>query len=103
MNDLLRKSLKDLRSHLYEGILGAIRSLLSLQDELHFLCQCAGYIRKLTDSHLPLVFPEPAAYTEITALANPLLLEKCRASAIVANDLSFTENAHLYVLTGPNS
>jgi len=103
MNDLLRRSLKDLRSHLQEGILASIRSLLALQEELAFLCQCAGYIRKLSDSHLSLVFPQAGEYTEIHALANPLLLEKCRASAIVASDLSFRGQGCVYVLTGPNS
>ncbi len=103
MNDLLRRSLKDLRSHLHEGVMTSIRSLLALQDELRFLCQCAGYIRKLSDSKLTLVFPEPGNCTDITALANPLLLEKCPAGAIVASDLSFRAKEHLYVLTGPNS
>lgn len=103
MNDILRNSLRCLKRNIVETALPSIRSLLGLKDELTFLVKGARYLQKLQQERLPLSYPVCSSSVSITALYNPLLLDKITRSKIVPSNVSLNENARVFVLTGPNS
>ncbi|MBQ8511246.1 MAG: hypothetical protein IJ497_01410 [Clostridia bacterium] len=103
LNGLYRDALKNLRKYVTAEVQGAIRELLSAEDEIDFLLTSVKYLRTLKDAGLPLTFPEITDETTLLGLYNPLLTGKCRAAQIVPSNVSFSERERIWILTGPNS
>ncbi|MBQ9467683.1 MAG: hypothetical protein IJU52_01590 [Clostridia bacterium] len=103
MNDIVRRSMMNVKRHFSEEMQKGIFSLCALSDDLAFLLSGARFVQKLAEAGLPLTFPEFGGADVIKRLYDPLLLDKISKSDIVPSDVSFDDEKRSYILTGPNS
>ena len=105
INDVYKSSLRSWKKIVQTYVLENTEFLLNLMPEFEFLVRGTQMLKALKQKGCDLTIPdirpmEERAFTA-TALYNPCVALKIE-DEIVPNDISFDENAAIYVLTGPN-
>ncbi len=105
INDVYKSSLRSWKKIVQTYVLENTEFLLNLMPEFEFLVRGTQMLCALRDKGCALCIPdirpmEERAFSAI-GLYNPCVALKIDGE-IVANDLTFDENASIYVLTGPN-
>jgi DNA mismatch repair ATPase MutS len=105
IDKVFRSSVRAWRTIVGEYVLDNTDFLLRVLPEIEFLTRSVELIRRLKDKGYTLTYPTLRPMAErafaATALGNPDVALRIQET-VVKNDLSFDENAGLYVLTGPN-
>ncbi|MBE6531259.1 MAG: hypothetical protein E7679_04110 [Ruminococcaceae bacterium] len=106
INDVYKQSLRSWKKIVQTYVLENTDFLLNLMPEIEFLVKATEFMRRLRERGCPLCVADIADTDERCFVANDLY-NPCVAlkvdDEIVANDVVFnTENALIYVLTGPN-
>ncbi len=105
MEDVFHSSVKAWRTIAGAYVLEKTDFLLRLLPEIEFITRGAELEAKLRESGNPLCLPQLCPTEEkafsATSLYNPDVALRI-SERVVCNDLSFDENAGIYVLTGPN-
>ena len=106
INDVYKKSLNSWKKIVQSYVLENTDFLLNLMPEIEFLVKGTELMRSLMQRGNDLCRPEiaPMDQREFTAyeLYNPCVAMKVD-DEIITNDVEFnSDNAHIYVLTGPN-
>lgn len=105
INDVYRSSLHSWKKIIQTYVLENTDFLLSLLPEIEFLQKAAAMMTSLKEKGYPLAVPEILPKGERHFIAegiyNPCVALKIE-DEIVENDISFDENAMIYILTGPN-
>lgn len=103
--EVYKSSLRSWKKIVQTYVLENTEFLLNLMPEFEFLVRGTQMLRSLRDKGCPLVAPdirppEEKAF-DAKGLYNPCVALKIE-DPIVPNDLTFDENATVYVLSGPN-
>lgn len=105
INDVYKSSLKSWKRIVQTYVLDNTNFLLTLIPEIEFLIKATSMMRAIKERGLPLTTPEilPQSDRKFIAkgLYNPCVALRVEGD-IVDNDISFDENAMIYILTGPN-
>ncbi len=105
INDVYKSSLRSWKKIVQAYVLENTEFLLNLMPEFEFLVRGTQMLNALREKGCPLVAPSirPAKERAFSAIGlyNPCVALKIEDD-IVPNDISFDENATIYVLTGPN-
>jgi len=105
IEDVFRSSVKSWRNIVGEYVIENTDFILRLLPEIEFVTRATALMKRLSDRGYPVVVPtiSPMESKDFSAvgLYNPDVALRIKEE-IVANDLSFDENARIYVLTGPN-
>ncbi len=105
MEDVFRSSVKGWRSIVSAYVLENADFLLRLLPEIEFITKSASLLEKLESRGYTLCKPQLAPMQEkcfeATALYNPSVALRIE-ERIVPSDVAFDENAHFYILSGPN-
>ncbi len=104
INEVYKQSLRSWKKIVQSYVLENTDFLLNLMPEIEFLVKGTALLRHLRNKHLPLCRPEITSDNVFRAygLYNPCVALKVE-DEIVENDIEFdSENAMIYVLTGPN-
>ena len=105
INEVYKSSLRSWKRIVQTYVLENTEFLLNLMPEFEFLVKGTQMLTSLKNKGCPLCIPEIRPMKErafsATGLYNPCVALKID-DEIVPNDLSFDENAAIYVLTGPN-
>lgn len=105
INDVYKASLRSWKKIVQTYVLENTEFLLNLMPEFEFLVRGTQMLKKLQEKGCPLCIPEIRPMEErafsAVGLYNPCVALKIDYD-VVPNDLSFDENAAIYVLTGPN-
>ncbi|MBO7273866.1 MAG: hypothetical protein J6V22_03325, partial [Clostridia bacterium] len=105
INDVYRSSLRSWKKIVQTYVLENTEFLLNLMPEFEFLVKGTNMLRALKNKGCVLSLPEIRPIEErafsATGLYNPCVALKIE-DEIVANDITFDENATIYVLSGPN-
>lgn len=105
LEDIFRSSVKSWRAIVGDYVLDNADFLLKLLPEIEFVTRVGALEKRLTDAGYPLTTPvlRPASEKAFDArgLYNPDVALRID-DPVVPNDLTFDDNARIYVLTGPN-
>ncbi|MBQ7173322.1 MAG: hypothetical protein IJR88_04325 [Clostridia bacterium] len=105
INQVYRSSLHSWKKIVQEYVLENTEFLLRLSPEFEFLAKGRDFLTALQEKGLPLSTPTLRPMEEnaffAKGLYNPVVALKAEGE-MVPNDLSFDENARIFVLTGPN-
>lgn len=105
INDVYRQSLKSWKKIVQSYVLDNTEFLLNLLPEIEFLVKGTELLRSLKGKGCPLCVPDIRPIGEFAfdakSLYNPCVAVKIDGET-VTNDISFDENARIYILTGPN-
>ncbi len=105
INDVYRSSLRSWKKIVQTYVLENTEFLLNLMPEFEFLVRGTQMLKSLQNKGCDLTIPDIRPMDErtfvTTALYNPCVALKIE-DEIVPNDITFDENAAIYVLTGPN-
>ena len=105
ISDVYKSSLRSWKKIIQSYVLDNTNFLLNLLGEIEFVSKATDAMRLLIEKKCPLCVPDIRPMDErafsTTGLYNPCVAAKIE-DEIVLNDLSFDENAMIYVLTGPN-
>ena len=105
INDVYKSSLHSWKKIVQQYVLDNTDFLLNLMPEIEFLVKGTEFQQRLLARGCKLCIPEIAPMGErvFTAkeLYNPKVALKVEGE-IVDNDISFDDNARIYILTGPN-
>lgn len=105
INDVYKSSLHSWKKIVQEYVLDNTDFLLNLMPEIEFLVKGTEFQHRLVERGCKLSIPDIAPAGErvfvAKALYNPKVALKIDGE-IVDNDISFDDNARVYVLTGPN-
>lgn len=105
INDVYKSSLRSWKKIVQAYVLDNTDFLLSLIPEIEFLIKATSMMQKIKAKGLYLTVPEILPRNERKFIAqglyNPCVALKVD-DEIVDNDISFDENAMIYILTGPN-
>ena len=108
INDVYKSSLKSWKKIVQTYVLENTDFLLEIMPEIEFLVKGTELLIKLRERGCDLVFPEIMPMGdrifEARDLYNPAVAIKLqKEEEIIPNDIDFnSENAYIYVLTGPN-
>jgi DNA mismatch repair protein MutS len=91
-----------------KGYLDQIRQVVCLLEPLGFYAGFAEYFVKLREQKVdvcrPTLFPRERRVMTARQARNPLLLkEECDGRRIVPNDITYTPEQNMFVITGPNN
>lgn len=105
INDVYKSSLRSWKKIVQAYVLENTDFLLNLMPEIEFVVKGTEMLRALGEKNCPLCVPTihegPLPLFRAKELYNPCVALKIEDS-IVANDISFDEEATIWVLTGPN-
>ncbi len=105
MNDIFKADVRQWRALVQSYVLSNTDFLLRIMPEIEFLTKAQHMLLALKSRGLSLAIPEICDMDarELTALGiyNPTVALRVDAP-MVKNDISFDDNAKIYVLTGPN-
>ncbi len=105
INEVYKQSLRSWKKIVQAYVLENTDFLLGLMPEIEFLVKGTAFLRTLRDKRLSLcraTIPEGAQVFDAVGLYNPCVALKVDYD-IVTNDIEMdTDNALIYVLTGPN-
>ena len=105
INEVYKSSLRSWKKIVQTYVLEKTEFLLNLMPEFEFLVRGTQMLNRLKEKGCPLCAPEIRPMEErafsAKGLYNPCVALKIDYD-VVPNDLSFDENAAIYVLTGPN-
>lgn len=105
LEDIFRSSVKAWRAIVGDYVLDNTDFLLKLLPEIEFVARVSALENRLLDAGYPLATPvlRPVGEKAFKAhgLYNPDVALRID-DTVVPNDLTFDENARIYVLTGPN-
>ena len=106
INDVYKQSLRSWKKIVQAYVLENTDFLLNLMPEIEFLVKGTEFMRRLRDKgcalSVPTILPAEERCFRATGLYNPCVALKVE-DEIVTNDIAFdADNAHIYVLTGPN-
>ncbi len=105
INDVYKSSLRSWKKIVQTYVLENTEFLLNLMPEFEFLVRGTQMLSRLKEKGCPLCIPEIRPMEEraftATQLYNPCVALKIDYD-VVPNDVTFDENAVIYVLTGPN-
>ena len=106
IEDVFRSSVRGWRGIVGEYVLENTDFILRLLPEIEFISRGANLIRRLSEHPgCKVCVPEIRPMGEKTFTAEGLYNPRVALAIddeIVTNDLAFDQNAHIYVLTGPN-
>lgn len=106
INEVYKSSLRSWKKIVQIYVLENTEFLLQRMPEFEFLVKATELLKKLQEKGCSLCIPEIAPQKEHAFFAqklyNPCVALKIGNEEVVPNDLSFDENATIYVLTGPN-
>ncbi len=105
IEEVFRTSVRAWRGIVGGYVLEKTDFLLRLLPEIEFVTRVTALTETLTQKGYPLTYPtilpkEEKGFSAV-GLYNPDVALRIEG-AVVENDLAFDENAHIYVLTGPN-
>ncbi len=103
INTDIARSLKKARSMMLAYIQNTVSGLVSVYEDLNFILRGAEYIRELDVKKVHTVLPELGKPLFFHRLINPALLRKLSVGQIIANDVNFSEDTCILLITGPNS
>ena len=106
IEEVFRSSVRGWRAVVGEYVLENTDFLLKLLPEIEFVSRAASLIKRLSEHtgctvSVPKICPPEQKVFSAKGLYNPRVALAIE-DEIVTNDLAFDENAHIYVLTGPN-
>ncbi len=105
ISDVYRQSLKSWKRIVHSYVLANTDFLLNLMPEFEFLLKGTKFQKALRDKGCPLTTPSVAPAEErlfvAKGLYNPCVAMKIN-DEIVPNDIDFTQDVRIWVLTGPN-
>jgi len=105
INEVYRSSLRSWKKIVQTYVLEKTEFLLNLMPEFEFLVRGTQMLKRLREKGCPLSIPDIRPMQErafrTTQLYNPCVALKIDYD-VVPNDVTFDENAVIYVLTGPN-
>ncbi len=103
LGKVFSSALRSWSSVIKKYMLGNLHSLLGVYEEWKFVSACMVPLLELKDAALPLCKPTLSSEDCITGLYHPILaLSTERKSNVVQNDLRFSSQKAIYILTGPN-
>ena len=105
INEVYKSSLRSWKKIVQAYVLENTEFLLNLMPEFEFLVRGSQMLGALKEKgcvlSIPEILPMEARAFDAQALYNPCVALKIE-DEIVPNDITFDENAAIYVLTGPN-
>ena len=105
INEVYKSSLRSWKRIVQTYVLENTEFLLNLMPEFEFLVRGTQMLKKLKEKGCPLCAPDIRPMQEkafdAKGLYNPCVALKIE-DEVVPNDITFDENATLYVLSGPN-
>lgn len=107
INDVFKSSVKEWKKIVSSYVLENTDFLLQLMPEIEFLVKGTRFLNRITETGMPVAYPEIAGENEpenefnADALWNPDVALRSSTDP-VANDFRFDGNGNFYILTGPN-
>lgn len=103
LNKVFASALKSWSVVIKKYMLGNLHSLLGVYEEWKFVSACMVPLMELQEARLPLCTPICEAKDKVTGLYHPILaLTAERKTNLVENDLTFSDEQRVCILTGPN-
>ncbi len=103
LGKVFSSALRSWSSVIKKYMLGNLHSLLGVYEEWKFVSACMVPLLELKEIELPLCPPVYGTEDRVTGLYHPILaLAAERKTDLVQNDLTFSAEKSIYILTGPN-